>query len=92
MKIVDKKKEKFVTKRGLTSSSSSSLIINADDKQIELQFDSDQEISDMIEKLRDLLDKNNIFINAAYTNESIMEYRIRQMGKNFYERKCNDNE
>ena len=62
MKIVDKKKEKFVTKRGLSSSSSSSLIINTDDKQIELQFDSDQEISDMIEKLQDLLDKNNIYL------------------------------
>ena len=84
MKIVDKKKEKFVTKRGLSSSSSSSLIINTDDKQIELQFDSDQEISDMIEKLQDLLDKNNIFYQCSLTNESIMEYRILQMGKHFY--------
>ena len=82
MKIIDKKKEKFAARRGL--SSSSSLIINTDNKQIELQFDSNQEISDMIEKLQDLLVKNNTFIDAAYTNESIMEYRILQMGKHFY--------
>lgn len=51
MKVISNDKKKFSVRLGFDCPS---LIIDTDDKEIKLQFDSNQEITDMIEKLQEL--------------------------------------
>ena len=65
MKVISNDKKKFDIRLGFDCPS---LVIDVGDKEIELHFDSNQEISDMIEKLHELNSKCTLVTNNEDDN------------------------
>lgn len=73
MKIISNDKKKFDIRLGFDCPS---LVIDVGDKEIELRFDSNQEISDMIEKLHELNSKYALVTTNEYVTDDDNLYFI----------------
>lgn len=86
MKVISNDKKKFSVRLGFDCLS---LILDTDDKEIKLQFDSNEEITDMIEKLQELNLKYALVTNYTF-NDNDKFYIIGDDHDHILKTSCNN--